>query len=175
MGQTKCSQPQSWGRVRSQPPRVGAGQITELNSPGLQAGYNVDFPYLVRGGADLPEPKCCETKQLPPETCLTTLENLVVSDHWAHFQLAFGQKGPPTAHKPASWWDQFRDPTCTRWPITLRKHWAQPPQADSPQSCLTEREQHSVQHSPAYEPWKGQGHWESPSKKRQYLNLILKE
>jgi hypothetical protein len=58
---------------------------------GLWVGQNTELPYLVGGGADLPEQK--QVLRGENRNISDHLENLVVSDYRAHLQLALWAEG----------------------------------------------------------------------------------
>jgi hypothetical protein len=50
------------------------------------------------------------------------------------FQLALWAEETKNCSQTSCWWDHFREPAYTRWPIPPRKEWAQTPWADSPKA-----------------------------------------
>jgi hypothetical protein len=137
---------QGWGETQSDHPEHGQGETLSLTHGIVcRAQLWVALPCLGEGltartKATVEWHSCHLVKT---ETYLTTLKNLVVRDHWAQLQLA-------TTHKPTSWQDHFRDPTCTRGSITSGKHWAQTPWAECPPR-LSDKEGnihcHTAQHT----------------------------
>jgi hypothetical protein len=136
----------------------GTGQISDLNSWNCGWGTMLTIKpcwgrgWPARTKVEVKQQSCC---MVTKETCLTTLENLVVEDHRARWQLVLWADTAPS-HRPASWRDHFRDSASTRWPITPKKYWAQPPWADFLQCCPTKRGNIHC-YSPTYQPWEGTG------------------
>jgi hypothetical protein len=91
-----------WVRMLSWPSQCG-GRVTQLQS----GKNNITFDYLGETGSEL--------KNNQPKSSITAPRLVLLAE------------GMGQGSHTSSLWDHLREPNCTRWPIPIRKAWAQIP------------------------------------------------